>query len=188
MSKKSVTEVVSTIVDELTPLSSEERQRVVEASLTLLGESKRRSVEESDEKELPDRASGEQLPQPARIWMHQNSLTHDDLQQVFHISDEGVEVIASEAPGRGRSEQVRNVYLLIGASRLLASGDPSFDDKAARALCESLGCYDSTNHSKYMKDKGNEFVGTKSGGWTLTGPGKKRAAALVKEMGQRSHD
>lgn len=186
MSKKSVTEVVSAIVDELTPLSSEDRLRVVEASLMLLGESKRRPVEQSGEQTVS--ASGDELPQAARIWMHQNNLTHDELQQVFHISTEGVEVIASEAPGKGRSEQVRNVYLLLGASRLLASGDASFDDKAGRAQCESLGCYDSTNHSKYMKDKGNEFVGTKTGGWTLTAPGKKRAAALVKEMSKQSHD
>ena len=38
MNKKNITEAVSTIVDELAGFSPEERQRIVRASLTLLGD------------------------------------------------------------------------------------------------------------------------------------------------------
>jgi hypothetical protein len=187
MSKKSITDVVGTVVDELAPLSSDERQRVIRATLALLGESQE-DAPQSRNNQRPASGDVDELPHRARSWMQHNQLSEEELQRVFHISGTGVEVIAAEIAGKGRSEQVRNAYLLTGLSRLLISGDPSFDDKTARALCESLGCYDSTNHAKYMKDKGNEFTGTKGGGWTLTAPGLKRAAALVKELGKRSND
>jgi len=183
MTKKTVTDVVSAIVEELTPLSSEERQRVIQASMTLLGEHFANAGKGGGaQTHTSGDANDNHLPHRARTWMQQNGLTNDDLHQVFHLSGEGVEVIAAGIPGKGRSEQVRNAYLLSGAARLLASGEPTFDDKAARALCESLGCYDSTNHAKYLKERGNEFTGSKDGGWTLTAPGLKRAAALVKEL------
>jgi hypothetical protein len=34
----------------------------------------------------------------------------------------------------------------------------------------------------HIKERGNEFTGTKEKGWSLTAPGLKRGAALVKEM------
>lgn len=72
--------------------------------------------------------------------------------------------------------------MLVGIAKLLSSGDPSFDDKSARALCETSGCYDSANHAASLRDKGNEFTGTKDKGWTLTTPGLKRGAILIKEL------
>jgi len=77
---------------------------------------------------------------------------------------------------------VLNVYVMAGIAKLLEAGDPSFDDKTARDLCKSAGCFDNTNHSKYLVDKGNEFAGSKDKGWVLTAPGLKRGAALVKEI------
>jgi hypothetical protein len=71
---------------------------------------------------------------------------------------------------------------MAGIAKLLEAGDSSFDDKAARELCKSAGCFDNTNHSKYLGDKGNEFAGSKDKGWVLTAPGLKRGAALVKKI------
>jgi hypothetical protein len=186
MTKKNITDIVGTVVDELTPLSSEERQRVIRATLALLGE----APQESGHGNASQRshAGGEtgELPHRARSWMQQNGLLMEELLQVFHFSGTDVEVIAAEIPGKVRGEQTRNVYLLTGVSRLLASGEPTFDDKGARALCEASGCYDSTNHTKYLKEKGNEFTGSKDAGWTLTAPGLKRAAALIRELSKHN--
>jgi hypothetical protein len=181
MTKKSITEVVGTIVAELTPLTSEERQRVIQASLTLLGEAPIAHGKSVDP-QSPAREGDARLPPRARIWMQQNGLSAEQLDQVFHFDNETVAVIAAEMPGRNRSEQSRNAYVLTGTAKFLATGDANFEDKEARALCESLGCYDSTNHAKYLKEKGNEFTGSKDEGWKLTAPGLKRAASLIQDL------
>jgi hypothetical protein len=179
MAKKNITEIVATIVAELTPLGPEERQRVVQASLTLLGDAPIASIRKSaDVDEDPD---GGTLPIRARTWMKQNGLSLEQLHQVFHITDGDVEIIAADVPGDGRRERVRNAYVLLGIARLLSTGDAQFDDAGARALCERSGFYDQTNHMKYMRG-GNEFTGSKDKGWTLTAPGLKHGAGVVKTL------
>jgi hypothetical protein len=183
MTKKSMTEVVALIVDQLNPLSSEERQRVVQASLMLLGESfAKPAAKTTDETRLVDEdESGSDLPVKARSWIRQNGLSRDQLGQVFHFGEDGVECIASEIPGKTNREKVRNAYVLSGIARLLEAGDSHFADKVSRKLCEDSGFYDHTNHSKYVKG-GNEFIGSREKGWTLTAPGLKQGVALVQAL------
>jgi hypothetical protein len=182
MTKKSVTEIVTTIVDELTPLASEERRRVIQASLTLLGEApiiandlgSRQQHQGDDISDLPGRA---------HTWMKQAGLSPEQIHQVFQLSSDGAEIIRHDIPGRSNREKTRNAYILLGIARLLSSGEAKFDDKAARALCESSGFFDGTNHMKYMKVK--EFTGSKDKGWTLTTPGLRHGATLVAELSKR---
>jgi hypothetical protein len=171
------------VVEILKPLSSEDRARVIRAAMVLLGETDSGVPLQSgaggfggDEVEKLGA-----LPLRARAWMKQNSISAEQLQQVFHVAEGTVELIA-QVPGRNKKEQTYNSYILTGLGQLLLSGNASFQDKSARALCEVSGCYDSANHSAYLKDKGNEFTGTKEKGWVLTAPGLKRGADIVKEM------
>lgn len=185
MADKKATEIVAEIVDLLTPIDSAERLRVIQASLMLLGETLATSSQvggdhgrdvEGGDRETPD------LPLRARTWMKQHDVSLEELQQVFHLQDGSVDVIAGEIPGKNKKEKTLNAYILVGLAKLLSTGSAAFDDKSARALCVSSGCYDESNHSSTIRDKGNEFAGTKDNGWTLTAPGLKRAAALVKEI------
>lgn len=181
MAKKNITDVVSLFVDELTPFSSDERQRAFQATMTLLGEPVPKFEKfTADEKEEIGEETGHLTPK-ARVWIHQNSLTTEQLQQIFHMEDSGAEVIASEIPGKNNREKVRNVYVLVGIAQLLSNGETKFDDKSAREHCERYGVYDSTNHAKYMKG-GNEFTGSRAKGWTLTAPGLKHGAQLISAM------
>lgn len=180
MTKKSVTEIVGILVSELTPLTSEERVRVVQASLMLLGEA---PIKTTDTRQQDESGNAGGLPMRARTWMKQYRLSLEQIHEVFHVSGEGVEVIAAAIPGKNNREKVRNAYVLCGVTELLASGDAKFDDKTARLLCEVSGFYDQTNHVKYMKG-GNEFTGSKDKGWTLTAPGLKHAAILISELGR----
>ena len=75
--------------------------------------------------------------------------------------------------------------LVAGAARLIVTGEPKFDDREARDLCERFGFFDPTNHSKYVKG-GSEFTGSKDKGWTLTAPGLKQAALLIAELTRSS--
>lgn len=172
---------IGQIVKVLGPLESEDRHRVIQASLVVLKE-KPIDVAAALPVDAVDLAQVGELPMRARLWIKQNDMASDQLQQVFDFSNGVATVIAPEVGGKTNSEKTIKAYVLAGIAGLLSSGEPNFDDRAARALCETFGCYDSTNHSKYMKDKGNNFTGTKDNGWKLTAPGLKYGAALVKEL------
>jgi hypothetical protein len=178
---KTVTEVLASIVSELTPLNSDERQRVVRAALTLLGEN---TTSESVKRDDVSSRGSEFLPR-VRVWMQQNGLSLDQLEQVFHLEGGAAEVIASEIPGNNNRERARNAYMLAGVAQLLVTGEPKFDDRSGRELCETSGFYDPTNHAKFFKS-GNEFSGSREKGWVLTSPGLKAAAKVVAEISSKS--
>lgn len=180
---KKTTEIVAEMVELLTPLESVERLRTVQASLMLLGETfsapANRPGSLSSENEVLEVSP---LPARAGIWMRQYGISIEELQQVFQLDGPNVDVIAGDIAGKNKKEMTYNAYVLSGLVSLLSSGNTTFEDKSARALCERFGCYDSANHSSTIKNRGNEFNGTKDSGWNLTAPGLKRGAALVKEM------
>lgn len=180
MTKKSLTEVVRILFEELSPLESDERKRAVQAVMTLLGEETIKPEQESTE--VPGSDEMASLSARARSWMRQNNLSTEQLQQTFLIQDGAFEIIAT-IPGKNNKEKVRNAYILSGLSHFMATGEQRFDDAGARALCERHGFYDSTNHAKYLKD-GNEFAATASRerAWTLTPSGLRAAANLIKEI------
>lgn len=181
MAKKAITDVVKTIVEELTSLESDERKRAVQAALMILGEDALKpQVIEAEKDNVED---AEMLPARVRIWMRQNDLSFDEVQQAFHIESGAVEFIG-EIPGKTNKVKVRNAYILTGISAYLLTGEQRFDDVVARALCSRFGIYDHTNHSKYLKG-GNEFTGSRERGWTLTNPGLKAGANLIKEVSSK---
>jgi hypothetical protein len=180
-------EIVGKIIALLQPLSSDERRRTVQASLILLGEAGASSKDDLEGKGNAD-TSDSDLPKRVKIWIQQNSLTKEDLEQVFHFGENSVDVIASTIPGKTEKDKTLNAYVLAGLSSFLLTGEPKFEDAIARSLCQSAGCYGATNHATYLKSRGNEFTGSKDSGWTLTNPGLKRGAALVKEIAASPND
>lgn len=176
------TDIVAQMVELLSPLTSDERRRVVQATLTLIGEPTAKSAETAygDSGDQREGHSDIQLPTRARSWMKQNGISLDELEEVYHFGDRGIEVIVSEIPGKNNVEKVPNAYVLSGVVSLLSDGSTNFDDKSARDLCRHVSCYDHTNHTKRIKS--NKYTGSKEKGWSLTGPGLKHAAFLVKEL------
>jgi hypothetical protein len=181
MDKNTLLDETTKVVQVLTPLSSKDRARLITAAFAILGD------------EMPSIASGDvaskatadmeanNLPARARAWMKQTGVSAAELEEVFHVTEGGAEMIAA-VPGKNKKEQTYNAYILTGVGQLLLTGNTTFSDKTARALCESSGCYDNANHSASIRDRGNEFTGTKDKGWTLTVPGLNRAAEIVKEL------
>jgi len=182
MAKANQTEILAKLIDLLTPLKSEERQRMVNASLTFLGDQVSGQIKSAEMRtEVGDDNDDLNLPIRARAWVRQIGLTSEQLQQVFHFADGKVDVIASDIPGSSAKVKTVNAYVLAGLAKYLASGDLKFDDKLARSVCATSGCYDNTNHATYLKAKGNLFTGSKEG-WAMTSPGLKHGAELVKAL------
>ena len=178
MTKKSLTDVVRVMFDELSPFDSDERKRAVQAVMTLLGEEAIKP--QQDEREIHDDGAAKGLNARVKSWMRLNSLSMGQLEQTFHIENGGIEVIAT-VPGKNNKEKVRNAYVLFGVAHFIMTGEQRFDDAGARELCERYGFYDPTNHAKYFKDA-SEFGGSKERGWILTPAGMKQGAELIASL------
>jgi hypothetical protein len=116
----------------------------------------------------------------AAAWMKKNQITQEQLEHVFSIDGDAIEIIATQMPAKERSAQVVQSYILCGVANFLKTGDLGFLDKDARHHCEKGGCYNKDNHSKSFKVFGNLISGSKDGGWKITNPGLAEGAKIIK--------
>lgn len=174
---------LTAVVKALKPLESVERHRTVEAAMHYLGEMPFTQSNQSSSISPEDpEASIAGFPPAVASWIKQNNITSDMLDQVFHFGGNGTFEI-HDAPGKSKKEKTLNTYILTGLGKYLSTGEANFDDALARNFCNTIGCYDAANHAAHLKDyKGPEFTGDKNKGYTLTNPGKKKGATLVKEL------
>jgi hypothetical protein len=184
MSKLNIGEATVKLVDLLGAFSPDERHRIIEAARILMGDTEFQPV-------APNRSSNgagdfqnasSPLPARANSWLKQHEIEFERLEQIFHIDGDRIDIIAASIPGKSTKEQTLNSYILTGLAEFLRTGDASFQDKAARQTCKSLGCLNETNHASYIKDRGNKLTGSKEQGWKLTAPGLAHAAQLVKDL------
>jgi hypothetical protein len=173
--------VVTKLVSALQTLQdADERQRAVQAALTVFGDASTTPSKASDPKldcGVEGGAPGG-MHANGTLWMKRNGLSAADIEEVFHFDDEGVTLIKSV--GKAKHQQAINAYLLTGVAALLHTGKADFTDETARANCVNLGCYDRTNHAKAIGSFENKITGSKKAGWKLTSPGLAAAAALLK--------
>ncbi|HEY7246567.1 MAG TPA: hypothetical protein VH678_22065 [Xanthobacteraceae bacterium] len=176
------TTALNAIITALTPLTSEQRRRTVDAAMLFLGE---KTAAEQIEPRLTardgDAADNDGLPPQATKWMKQHGVSEEELERTFHFNGDGTFDI-HDVPGKSKKDRTLNAYVLTGLGKFLSSNDRAFDDSTAREFCEKLGCYDPANHSVHIKAKGAEFSGDKAKGFTLTTIGMKRGAVIVKEL------
>jgi len=180
-----LTDAVTKVVEVLSPLGSEERVRVVNASLTLLGEGESSSVisRSNDAGSVSGREGVSDQPgisAQAAAWLQKNNMSREDLEHWYHFEQDTVTLLTIPEGVSKRSQQAINTYLLLGFAAFLRSGEASFSDKEARDMCRHFGCYDHTNHSKIYKAFGNKITGSKSVGWKLTAPGINAAGSLLR--------
>ena len=180
----SAAEAAGMLVILLQDLSPEEQKRAVSAAMILLGQPAPALLVERPVLETFESIAG--VSPKAVQWMQKHAVTEAQLSQVFSISPDDVEVIASTLPSDSKRQQTSEAYMLCGLRSLIRTGEGRFDDKEARILCEKLGFYDPANHSNYMKAFGNLLSGSKESGWKLTIPGAERAAQIVKKLTDRA--
>lgn len=192
MSEKIGLDPLVAIVDALKPLKSEERLRTVEAALHYLGEEPLKAAGSNTSKDASKASAQTQesmhqnldYPPNVAAWLKQHNVSTDHLDRMFHFAEDGTFAI-HDVPGSSAKQKSLNVYLLTGLGTFIATGKRTFSDEVARSHCQTLGCYDRGNLAKHLKNyKGGEFTGDKKKGYSITNPGLKRGATLVKELAE----
>jgi hypothetical protein len=188
MKKKSIPEAASDLYNLLEPLEVAERSRVIQAALAMLGENSLTSSP-LNSKQLKDEVIGQSLSKPvgpkAERWIRQFKVDRSALDELYHIDDTTVDLISTDVPGKSTREKTVNCYLLVGIRNFLANDEPKFDDKEAVDFCQSVGAYDRNNHTSNRNSLGNLVSGNRANGFTLTIPGQREAAQLVRTMTNR---
>jgi hypothetical protein len=127
--------------------------KAINAALTLLGDdtidagsSARKKPKGEDH---PDDHHGNigELSSKGRAWMRKYKVTGEQLSEVFDFDGETVDVIADDVPGDNSKVKTINAYVVTGMGEYLKTGEVTFKDDAARAVCKHIGCLNSTNHS-----------------------------------------
>lgn len=188
MPKPDVAAITMKIHALIKDLDSEMRARAISAALTLVGDkaavvgtTTKSKEDNTDDNSASERAASTIHPK-VRIWMKSHGVTQSQLDEVFHTEGDEVSIIASDLPGANGAKKTIEAYVLVGIAKFLQSGEAKFDDKSGRDACNKFGCYQGTNHATILKNKGNELTGSKKGGWSLTGPGLKFGAAVIKSI------
>lgn len=188
MAKKAISlpTVANSIYDLLQPLEVADRMKAVNAALTLLGDpaigggGKRQQIPEED-----DGGSGgsyAEVHPKARGWLRKYRITTEQLEHVFQLDGDTVEIIADDVPGKSAKEKTIEAYIVTGIGHYLKTGETTFDDTTGRAVCKHIGCLNEGNHARYLALRGNVLGGSKKAGWKLTAPGLKRGAELVQAI------
>lgn len=182
-STKNVVVAVPKLVQLLEPLSPDERQRAIAAAMILFGQSApAQSGNQSGSHVGELHEVGEGICAKAANWMKKNAITREQLDHVFSIETDSIDVIAARMPESGKKKQTTQAYVLCGVRSFLRNGDLNFTDADARELCNRVGCYDGPNHAAYSTAFGNLITGSKESGWRLTNPGLSVGAQIIKQL------
>lgn len=179
-------EPITVVIGALKPLTSAERQRTVRAALLYLDE--KLPVNEGNEgnegnevaksKDTDD--ENETLPRASLKWLKQNDVPLDKVDEYFELRSDGTFDILN-APGKSMKEKTVAIYFLTALGNHLSRQEQNFEDSLARVFCQELGCYDSPNHSSYLKSlHPTDIRGDKKKGFRITRQGLSKAANLIK--------
>jgi hypothetical protein len=171
------------LYDLLLSADSSIRANAIKAAMVMLDDTANLGVFESSKiNDVDGELGSTNINTNAKTWMKKHNVSANQLQQVFHVKGDQVNVIIDAVPGTSSKQKTIKAYVLIGLGQLLVTGEAKFTDKSARDFCRLVSCLDDANHAKYIREKGKSFTGSKKIGWTLTHPGLAEAADLVKGL------
>lgn len=115
-------------------------------------------------------------------WMRRNGIAANDLETVFSLGLEEIDLVAKTVPGKSTREKMRSVFLLKGISAYLGSGAARFSHEQVREACHHYSAWDKGNFANYFKSFASEVSGTKGSGYTLSARGLAAGTEVVKQM------
>jgi hypothetical protein len=178
---KSPAELALQIYNILVDQESDVRRRVMHSAMTLLGETALSPTAKPSAQQAEVGFDDVRLGPKAMRWIQKHAVTREMLEELYHLSDEAMDIIASSVPGATKREMAINCYLLSGIRGLLKSDAPTLDEAETIAVCKRLTAYDKNNHTTNRQAVGNKMSGSRPT-FTLTGPGETAAAELIKQM------
>ncbi len=181
MSSEDIPKTAAELFKLLSPLSAEDRQKVVRGALAMLGEPTVVAAPYGGDSPGDEPSDLSDLGPRALRWLKKFSISPEQLEHVFHFDGGTVDLLDIEVPGNSKKSKTINSYLLVGAKQFLATDDPKFDDKSAMKYCKRVGCHDTANHALNRAALGNKVTGNKSSSFSLSTPGLKAAADVIKQ-------
>ena len=115
-------------------------------------------------------------------WMKRSNLSSKDLQKLFSLGIDEIDLVAKSVPGSSKRERMRNVLLLKGIAAYLSSGTPRITYEQLKEAALHYNAYDSANFAAALRSFAPDVGGTKESGYTLTARGLTTATSLVKDM------
>jgi hypothetical protein len=141
-----------------------------------VAESPRGSASEAVEDDL------EGVSVVARRWMRRSGFRAAEIQRVFSLGGDEIELIANAVPGTNKKERMRSVFLLKGVAAYLASGAARFTHAQAKEACIHYDAFDSPNFATYFRSIASEVSGSRKAGYTLTARGLANATEMIRGM------
>src|SRR2546429_2972107 len=98
MEGENIAETMTKMVALLEPLERDVRRRVIQATLTLLGD-EGSSISGGTRAGVREDQPEGKFPRRAESWIRQHDLSEDELNHVFHVDGDHVGIVASRVAG-----------------------------------------------------------------------------------------
>ena len=119
----------------------------------------------------------------APAFFARQNITEEEWQKVFHFDGTTYSIIVDDLKETTKSKKQVNLALLEGIKELLTGGVATIVKDDLIELCKKYDAYDSSNFASHMKKQKSLFL-ARGDNWSLTKPGEKRAAEVVKDLSQ----
>lgn len=129
---------------------------------------------------VPDELEG--ISPVAIKWIKRVGFQPADLQSLFSLGGDEIDLVAKNIPGEGKKDRMKNILLLKGVAAYLGTGAARVSFEQLKEACLHYNAYDRSNFSAYIKAFAPEAGGTKESGFTLTARGINSGTELIKNM------
>ena len=119
----------------------------------------------------------------APVFFTRQNITEEEWQKVYHLEGTTYAIIVDDLKETAKAKKQVKLALLEGIKELLTGGVATIIRDDLVESCKKYDAYDSSNFATHMKNQKSLFL-AKGDNWSLTKPGEKRAAEVIKELAQ----
>jgi hypothetical protein len=129
-----------------------------------------------------ERSEDEGISTIALKWMKRSNLSSKDLQNLFSLGIDDIDLISKSVPGKSKRERLLHVLFLKAIAAYLATGAARVTYEQLKEAAIHYKAFDANNFAAHIKSFAADIGGTKESGYTLTPRGLSAATKLVQDM------